>query len=96
MDIRARTVLAQDELVAALIAELARVGLEGVGFGFAKDGEGVAAAGAVALGIFAGGVSGGTEPDRRAEEGFDTGGVDGDDGDELGSLISSGTYFGGI
>jgi hypothetical protein len=74
---------AKDELVTGMIAQFTRVRNQGIGFGFAEDGERVAAASAVAMRVLGGGVFGGAEPDRGAEEGFDAGGVDGDDCDEL-------------
>lgn len=76
------SLLAEDELVAGVVAQFTRVRHEGIGFGFAKDGEGVAAAFAVAMCVFGGGVFGGAEPDGGAEEGFDAGGVDGDECNE--------------
>lgn len=78
-----RVLVAKDELVAGVIAQFTRMRCEGIGFGFAKDGEGVAAASAESLRVLGGRVLGGAEPDGGAEEGFDARGVDGDDGDEL-------------
>lgn len=78
-----RVLVAKDELVAGVIAQFTRMRCERVGFGSAEDGEGVAAACAEALRVLGGRVLGGAEPDGGAEEGFDAGGVDGDDRDEL-------------
>lgn len=77
------TLLAKDELVAGVVAQFTRMRNQGIRFGFAEDGEGVASASAVAMRVLGGGVFGGAEPDGGAEEGFDAGGVDGDDCDEL-------------